>query len=569
MINNLIVNSITKIKSYKTLPIFFLLLLYILSIIKGFLSVISDSNSNFGYMDYQNNWRGLSDLTDLKIPFKDFYYEYGWFFLILQSPAFLLFGKNFLAVIISREIYLPAVAVLVSILLAKNFLRSNKLVLLFMVFALLFRTSYDYTSMRHLMAELSLSFFALFSFGSGQKALFFHLRKTNLLIVSGILAGLSLLTSLEYGIALNLTMLIIMGIKIIDDKNFVKLYLLKFLFPQSLTVLPFVIWLHINNALLNYWNFTFRFINNFYQGSPCVGESFPRIDQIDILSNTSRFLLFGLPVEWLQKLNFYVVLLFYLGALIWCLIKFFQERKINGIVIYLMLTIYGLFISIRTLINPCVGYFTYSLIPFFILLTLGVQAILTKQEKNSSKIKTNIFITIVLLWFIITSTNEITNLIFNRKKIVPPQITSQQEYYPPAGLFLDANLVKGYEETAKFIYDNTTKDDYIFVYPWGPYNSITGRKSASSFSTSFQYVTAGSEFTSKAKNELLEKKPRLVIINLYNAGGVARFGRNREDVFDFVANRGEDGPVFSGSGNDIEFFILENYKTVKKLTILL
>jgi hypothetical protein len=545
-----------KKQDWLILSFFILGLFYTLSVLQRYSTIKAEASFIFGYMDYQNNWRGLNDFLLLKVPFRDYFYEYGWFFLALQAPAYWLFGKTFQAVLISREIYLALLAIMASFWVGRNVLDRLKWVLLFMFFMLLFRVNYDYTSLRHLMAELSLSFF-IFSF----------LKKKDWpLFLAGIFAGLSVLSSLEYGVALNLALGATTILVIIFQRRFLITYLSKFALPQIIIVLPFFAWLHLKKALLPFWQFTYGFIRNFYQYSPCSGESFPRLDQIETMREASRFLIFGFPVEWLQKLNFYFVILASLAVIGWSLYRLAKKRKKEtAAIIASLLAGYGLLISTRTLINPCFAYFTYSLTPFFLLLTMGIRKLFSDFGKKSLVFKRIILglLLIILIWFFLNSSNEIIKLFLNRKPTPVPKVV-EQEYYPPAGIKLDKPLVKGYQETSQFILENTNNEDYLFVYPWGPYNSITGREPASSMTTNFQYKITGKEFELKVKRELEERKPKFVVINLLNTGGVARYGQTRDDVFDFIANKKEAGPVFSGRGNEVEWHLLENYQTLKK-----
>ncbi|MCJ7793090.1 MAG: hypothetical protein MUP45_03875 [Candidatus Marinimicrobia bacterium] len=112
----------------------FLLLGYLFLILRNLKFFFSDINLIFGYIDYQHNWRGLEEFIRFRIPFKDYFYEYGWFFLFLQLPAYLFFCRSFLAVLISRHLYLPLVGLLLSYVVALNVLKKKHLILIFLFF---------------------------------------------------------------------------------------------------------------------------------------------------------------------------------------------------------------------------------------------------------------------------------------------------------------------------------------------------------------------------------------------------------------------------------------------------
>lgn len=531
--------------------------LYLYSIRQNYLYTLSLSDHNFGYHDYQNNWRGLTDFLEGKTPFRDYFYEYGWFFLCLQAPGYLLGGKTFLSVIISRELYLPFVGVLLSIWVGKNFLKQWKWVLLFLCFLFLFRVNHDYTSLRHLVAEFSLSFFALYIYK--QKRIF--------LVASGAIAGLSILTSLEYGVALNLAVLIVTGVFCFQERKWGKDYVLSFLIAQIIILIPFGLWLSWAGALRAYWDFTSGFITHFYEYSPCRGESFPRLGMIPTLKATTRLSFFGLPIEWLQKVNYYLVIVVYAATLVWALIKSLREKNKRGsVIVAAYLSAYGLLITGRTLANPCTGYFAYGLLPFFAIATLAVCLLVKFQKNKRRRFKILVFFLVFLGigWLGISNTNDAVINFFSKKKILwPSSDKTEKIFYAPAGLVLNTQLVQDYKAVTDFIVNNTQGDDPLYVYPWGPYNTLAQRRPANSFTTNYQFLVAGPRFAQRARDELSQTNPPYVIINLYNAGGTARFGATRNDVADFYHYPGQLGPVFSGGGNGVEKYILEHYQAVK------
>ncbi len=534
-----------------------LALLYLYSIGQNYLYTLSLSDHNFGYHDYQNNWRGLTDFWAGKTPFRDYFYEYGWFFLCLQAPGYLLGGRTFLSLIISRELYLPILGVLLSIWVGKNFLRQWRWVLCLLFFLFLFRVNHDYTSLRHLVAEFSLSFFALYI--AKPKRIF--------LIASGAMAGLSILTSLEYGVALNLAVLIITGLVFLKQKKLGRSYVLYFLFPQIVVLLPFALWLYLAGALRAYWEFTYGFITHFYEYSPCRGESFPRLGMIATLRTHTRLSILGLPIEWLQKVNYYVVILTYAGTLIWTIARMLRSKKTTpGNMILACVAAYGLVISGRTLVNPCTGYFAYGLLPFFLIVSFALRSLISFQQKKRWLIKILIALMICLFagWLSVSHTNDYITKFLQEKKIIWPRIAQNEKtFYEPAGLPLDENIIQGYATVTTFIQKNTQKDDSLYVYPWGPYNTLAQRRPANSFTTNYQFIVAGPQFTRRARDELIRSNPPYVIINLYNTGGTARFGETRNDVADFYHYPGKRGPVFSGGGNLVEKYILEHYRAIK------
>lgn len=523
----------------------FLFLEYLFLIWGGFKSALADISPIFGYLDYQNNWRALDDFIKFKTPFKDYFFEYGWFFLFIQSVGYLIFGKTFLALLISRYLYLPILGVILSFFIARNVLQKGYLIFIFLFFTLLFRTTYDLASVKHLLAELSLSFIILF----------FLEKRQRYLLVSGIIAGLAFLTALEYGIALNAAVILIFVLTFFSQNRLRGSHIKKFYFGQLMVLVPYFLWLYANGAIVPYFQFTWGFINNFYYTSPCSVGSFPRFTEITVLASYPHLVASNVLMMFLKRLNFYIVAIFFVVFIINSLKVILERRRIpTRNLIQSSLAIYGLLIFVRTLDNPCTTYFVYGLVPFFLLLTLLIQDILRWIDKNNiQRIKVAGFFFIFLIFFWIRLTE-------NTEKAVVTKIDPQNsEYYPEIDWFLTKELAEDYRDITDYIYKNTKSDDYLYVYPWGPYNNLTGRKAPTAITNVFQFI-AGKEFITKTRQELELKNPKLVIINIYNNLGKAHYGRSRGDTARYFSVSSEDGPVFSGEGNEVEKFILENYK---------
>lgn len=555
-----------KEKKISSLLFVFLFLVYLFLLGNRFLDSLASINSGFGYADYQSNWKVLEGFLGMKTPFKDYYHSYGLFFIFLQAPAFIAFGKNFLALLISRGFYLPLIGIGISYFVAKKILRKKPLIFIFMFLALLFGINYDCTSVRHLVAELSLCLFILSL-----------LREEKSGFLSGLIAGLALLTALEYGIALNLTIgllfvLYLFGkaknyfFRVGDEKRQLFGLLKEFLLGEVIVLLPFFVWLFFSGSLINYWNFTFGFINNFYYASPCSGDSFPRFEEINSLRLSSPVLIFGLPILFLQKLNLYLNIIFLLitglVSLIFLIVgKYFSKRNFLKI----GLVVYGLLISLRTLDNPCVGYFSYSLVPSFLLITLLIDEVdfWVRQKKLILKILVFSLVLVIFSWLILTENTGYLAKIFDKGRQLPEE-SFEKTFYPPVGWWMRSDLVEDYQQITDYVVKNTDKNDYLYVYPWGPYNQLTDRRSPTGASSALQLQIVGEKLMNLTQRELEEKKPKLVVINIYNNLGIAGYGETRGDTPRYFSVGGEKGPVFSGEGYEVEKYILENYETALK-----
>ena len=115
-----------KIKRFYWI-LFLLLLFFFFSYLiwNNFLTVLSGINTDFGYLDNQDNWRALDEFSKNKIFFKDYFYEYGWFTLLLQFPIYFLFHQSYLGIIVGRFIFLPLLSVLAVFIVARNVLQKK------------------------------------------------------------------------------------------------------------------------------------------------------------------------------------------------------------------------------------------------------------------------------------------------------------------------------------------------------------------------------------------------------------------------------------------------------------
>jgi len=115
-----------------------------------------------------------------------------------------------------------------------------------------------------------------------------------------------------------------------------------------------------------------------------------------------------------------------------------------------------------------------------------------------------------------------------------------------------------------FIEKNTGPNEFLFVYPWGPYNHFTGRPYPLS-SNDARYTLLGPDAHDLAVKRLEENKPRFVVLNTWgNGGGVVIIGDVRGDSPTQVSWRTPDSPNFIGHGDPVQIYILENYHLAKR-----
>jgi hypothetical protein len=517
--------------------------------------MLSITDVNFGHLDTEHHRRALDDFLQLKVPFRDYLYDYGWFFLAIQAPAYLLLGKNYFAYILSAFVYMPVIGVVLSFLIGKIVLKKNYLVLIFLFWLLLFGTNYNYVSVRHLIPELSFTLILLWMIRGRKKPW-----------LAGGLAGIGLITAAEYGLALNLTLVFLILLTAFSDLVGKSRYLIKFFLAEVLVALPFFIWLKLAGGLKNFVEYNRSFIDHFYFYSPCAADKFPRFSDVEAMEKVSKWLVFGLPIEFLQKLNFYLVPLVYLLVLAVVFFRLVKTKKVSrDFLVKAGLSVYGLLIFFRTLDTPCLGYFAYGLVPFFLLVTMLIGQMF-RQFKSWKFFKNKMMGLLIILtfsWMVLTETTG--NLTAWVTKTEPPQafdLSGEKTHYPAIGWYLDPELKQAYEEATSFIVNNTSREDFIYSYPWGPYDKLANRRSATIFTNRMQADIAGEDFIIKLRDDLKKNQPKLVAVNIITNLGIVVFGRERTDYPRYYSLKAQDGPVFIKEGNPIEQFILENYQTV-------
>ena len=146
-------NKNKLINRLSVVTLILLMLFYLIFLIFRFLNF--DFNSQLGYLDLQLYWQGLADLSAGKVIYRDFYWEYGFLYLLIGMPFFILLNKTFFASIFIRVIILPSISIFLSFLLGKELLNKKSLIL-FLFLLLLYGVNNDFVSLRHLLPEFGL-----------------------------------------------------------------------------------------------------------------------------------------------------------------------------------------------------------------------------------------------------------------------------------------------------------------------------------------------------------------------------------------------------------------------------
>jgi hypothetical protein len=533
------------------LVLFILYFFYIRKTLDYFLSTFKE---NFGYWDTQDNWTALDDFVKGRVFFKDYFYEYGWFILLLEAIPYILLKQTYFAMLVGRHFFLPIVSVTIAFFVGKFTLRKKYLIFLFLLLNLFYGATTDYSPIRHIMVELSLSVFILYLYNPRPRFAF----------IAGVIGGLGVLTALEYGLALNATVFCILLLSFIPLKSLKipKVFFPRFFLGEALILFPFFLYLQMEGALKNYFMFVLSYMNNFYYMSPCARESFPRLEDIEILRKTSPLLLGNIPIEFLQNLNLYLVPVVYVLTFIVVLIRvMFLKSDSKRSIVMVSLSIFGSLVYIRTLDTPCIGYFRYGLVPFFLLLLTYVDLLITYKKHFYFRFIMALFSALIISWFLLTEHTGTIVRWFGKKIEVIPSKQQSKVYYAQAGWYMEERFTTAYKDLTNYIIQRTTSRDYVYVYPWGPYNQLTGLRHPNAVTTGTAPL-GGKFYIHMLINDLKQHNPKYVVVNVYNNLAIAVYGTERKDGPRYYSLHGQEGPVFSGEGNPIETYILQNYKPV-------
>lgn len=487
----------------------------------------------FGYLDHNFYWQGLYHFTNGGINFRDFTYEYGNLYLVTGLPIFLILGKTFLASNLNMYIFIPALSIILTILIGSQVLRGWPL-LFFSFLTIIYGTSSDYSSLRHVLPELGLIITLL--------GLEKNIAKK--IVFGSLILGASLTTTPEYVIIANLTVVLSLMLHFIKEKDLkINLKRLSLYFGPFLTIaVIYGAFLWKAQILKNMVTFYRDNITFFYSNSPCR-DVFFRFSEFKKVTNLESLIAVA------QRLNLYVI-----PAVALLIAVYFILRK-KSLYLLFPLAIYNLFAFARTLSNPCTGYMTYGLTFFFMLLIYLL--------KNSyRKIKFKPYILLVFLWFLSSSSPFNFFVAPFSFKDLKPAVVQNPVFLPEAGVKLKREITEDYQKIKKFIVENTTLEETIFIYPNGPYYALTGRKSATTISNTWHYDISP-RFVEITVNQLKKNQPKFIIVNTYNAWSVLSALNN----FPYNIYQDKKEIIFQEIITDVENFISANYQIREKFSV--
>jgi len=512
-----------------------------------------------GYADSMEYVRPLDDVLHGNVPYRDFYWMYGPLFLYIQLPVYFLLGQNHSALFAIWCSYLPFLSIVASYLWAVVFFPTTFYRLIFVLLCLLQNVNLDYSSLRHLMAELGIAIFVLALRAPEKKKLFF---------LSGLMSAAALLTSQEYGIASVLAVTVTWFLLYASRFRLsFKHSLLPYFAGVAVLLLSYYSYLGLNGALKNYLFYIYGLTKGF--SNPARSEMFPVFPYISVHGGI-EFLRSAYSFLVSKNFRFYLPLAIYAFSFFYFCVKFYKGKEKNGLETFLLL-FYGLLIFVRTLSGPGYGYFTYGLVPPITLGLLGVRFLGRSARSlflNGDKRKAValwIFLGSIYGWVFLTAENTSILNIFanlNLKKRVS-EYQKGKVFNKKVGYFLSPKANSELKNITEYIETHTGPKEYVYVYPWGPYNHLAKRPSPLTARDPFD-LNAGPYFMNEALRQMEMRKPGYVILNISpNNLGVVHMGGKRGDTGDSATWGTLDSPSFLGKGDKLQVYILENYELEK------
>ncbi len=193
---------------------------------------------------------GIQAILDGQIPYRDFFHLRGPFELYLPAIAFAIFGSN-VAVLNTFFYFGTVLTIILCILLALRILRL-RFTLYMLAIVLVARTFPRvvftfWGGMRFAIGILSLYFCVLF----------FQSKRIRWLFFAGISAGVALFTSADVGFCsfcacFGTLIILFLSTSVKKEKITVAIYALYFILAVMAVVMPYLLYLYINNAFLPY-----------------------------------------------------------------------------------------------------------------------------------------------------------------------------------------------------------------------------------------------------------------------------------------------------------------------------
>lgn len=325
------------------------------------------------------------------------------------------------------------------------------------------------------------------------------------LVFAGVSGALSLLISIETGVA-SLVSSIVVLVLYSSRKNVLKT-ILQFFYGALMIFLPVIGLILLTGSLDKFFEYITYYPNTFSQGFQNIPITRPELTTI---------------LQWYEISNFFqssgflweLVKISLIGALFLVFIQKIRGRFREKEILLIGISVFGLVLARSALARSDYHHIVFVWIVGLLLVGYFLDTI--------SKLTTAVVI-FLLIFFVGKKTMDL---------FLQRELTKFQTYGNPSGTYpsyknprsgiltgIDARP-KDTDDLVDFIKESTSKDGTIFVFPQAPeIYFLADRKNATSFDTPITFFTK--RYQEDMLNQLRQNNPRLVIYNpKFSAGGI-------------------------------------------------
>lgn len=528
-------DSLTKNNSIKFSEILLLLLIIAIGTPYFIFEHMFNINSILS-LDNQTDILAIYGLNNGKIPYKDFQWVYGPIFLYLEFFIYKLMGANYYSYIFGKWIVINILGIIVAygisyILYEKTWKR-----LFFTFLTVLFICS-NMVSIRHLVPELILIYFI--------NIILYKVITYKFCLISGVLFGISVLLSVEYGIAsiiLAVIATLISGSYELSTKFKVIIYLV---FGAALPLCGYFIYL-VSNGSLDNFAIMYSFMT---EKQVLTNPARPEFLPVPFQNLFGNFKIINiLSALFSLEFKFYVPLILYSAILLNSIYKIGWNKTYDKI--NLLLSIYGIIIYFRALVGPAYGFMTYGYIPFLIISC----NIFYNYLKNKNTLKKSILwlITIVILFYA-----QDLFRVKNSYKNSLEELKNYTDYNNVVGAKVPKDFNDDIIDLNRFLQLYTSSNEEYFEYPYGIYSFLTGKKQFTQYNKYFENIYDTNFYHRFIINELINNKVRYILLN--KRSGEVNIGKKMLNHNITYGGQSESSPIFAGDFDLIKEYILNNH----------
>jgi hypothetical protein len=485
-------------------------------------------------------------LNNGMVPYLDFQWVYGPLMLWLQHLFFKLFGSDYSAIFYPKWVIINVMGIFIAYLMSCVVFNKSYSRIIFVTLSILFVTS-NMASLRHLIPEFTLAYAISKIYSKDFRSYF----------IIGLLFGISLLFSFEYGLASLISYITIFNLYRFELNKLLKsMYVLL---GCSAILSIFIYYLYINNALGHFITMYQHMIDNQVLTNPARPEFLP-----------NPFLLSGMNL-WSyitgNNFKFYIPFIIYLITLVNIVLNIHKKVKITVEHIFIItFTLYGVGILFRSIVGPAYGFMTYAFIPMLLICTFYIEknisllmpAIIYKDIKRLV-LRPFLILMGILIWCLFSEDYSKAYSNYNKNNQI--QQKDSISYNSAVGFKIPEDFNKSIANISSNIINNSTEADSVFVYPFGAFGFLSGRKQYSLYNKYFSVIYGPEHYAQMIYEDLLKNPPKIVVLNkMTREVGVGSSIVNSTE--NFIGRFNHDSPLFIGELDLVKRFIIENYQLV-------